>query len=236
MRTPYEQQQEEIKTIKERTFSLKLSDADVERLYKKAGQVGISPEEVLEQFIGDLIDGTYTNGSDERMLANNWFERCDFSMFREQSFLKYLLVYRNIDGFIDTLEDIKYSEEAIRETEMALDKGGYERNGEIYYWKYIVDSQGLPAYSSKEEWEQNEREFIEQEKDQLTFCSEDIAETWNDYLRYVQDQPQPESQEAGVKSVVDWIENGHMRWNGSRYRSDIESAIEIFQELVSTSN
>lgn len=33
-----------------------------------------------------------------------------------------------------------------------------------------------------------------------------------------------------------WIENGYMQWHGSRYRSDIESAIETFRELVSKSN
>lgn len=33
-----------------------------------------------------------------------------------------------------------------------------------------------------------------------------------------------------------WIENNYMRWHGSRYRSDIESAIETFQELVSKTN
>lgn len=33
-----------------------------------------------------------------------------------------------------------------------------------------------------------------------------------------------------------WIENEHMCWHGSRYRGDIESAIETFKELTSKSN
>lgn len=57
-------QKDEIATIKEREFKIELSYADVERLYAKAGSVGMTPSELLAKFIGDLVCGTYANGSD----------------------------------------------------------------------------------------------------------------------------------------------------------------------------
>ena len=37
-------QEQEIATIAPRTFKLELSDADVNRLFEKAGSVGLTPE------------------------------------------------------------------------------------------------------------------------------------------------------------------------------------------------
>lgn len=68
----------EIQTIAPRSITLNLSDADVKRLWEKAGRAGMTMSELLEKFIGDLVDGTYSNGSDERDLAQNWFERTSF--------------------------------------------------------------------------------------------------------------------------------------------------------------
>lgn len=72
-------QEEEIQTIRKRTYELELSDADVLRLKYKAEEGKLTPEELLQNFVGDLVDGTYSNGSDERMRAQDWFERCWFS-------------------------------------------------------------------------------------------------------------------------------------------------------------
>lgn len=71
-------QEEEFKTICGRNFTLNLSTADALRLFDKAGSVGLTPSELLENFIGDLVCGTYTNGSDERMYANDWFTIQDY--------------------------------------------------------------------------------------------------------------------------------------------------------------
>lgn len=72
------QQQEEIETIRSRTIEVKLSDADVKRISEKAAAHGLTVGELIENFIGDLVCGTYSNGSDERMYAEQWFERCWF--------------------------------------------------------------------------------------------------------------------------------------------------------------
>lgn len=76
---------------KARTFKLELSEADVEKLFYKAGAVGLTPEQLLENFIADLVCGERTNGSDERMYAEAWFDRCGFAYMKERTLLNYLI-------------------------------------------------------------------------------------------------------------------------------------------------
>ena len=110
-------QQEEIKTIRPRQITLNLSDADVKRISEKSGRVGLTVSQLLESFIGDLVDGTYTNGSDERMYANQWFDRCWFSMdfiYENSTFLRFLLNYNeyNIEDIISYWQDMKDCEDS----------------------------------------------------------------------------------------------------------------------------
>lgn len=87
----YSNQEKEIATIKKRYIPISLSDADCERLAIKAGEVGLTVDELLRNFIGDLVDGTYSNGSDERMYANQWFERTCIFHSSHNTLLIYLL-------------------------------------------------------------------------------------------------------------------------------------------------
>lgn len=104
--TPYERQKAEIETIKPRTFTLELSDADVKRLYEKTAADGITPAYLLEAFIGDLLDGTYTRGSDERELASAYYDRCCFEFQRTGSLLEWALYEYRLDDIADALEQI----------------------------------------------------------------------------------------------------------------------------------
>lgn len=129
MRINYDQtQQDEIATIKERTITLKLSDADCFRIAKKAGCVGLSVGELMENFIGDLIAGTYSNGSDERMYAEQWFDRCGFSWMNDKTLLKYLLDWdHDVEDFLTLYDEIQYykehPEEYAEELEIAKAEG-----------------------------------------------------------------------------------------------------------------
>ena len=106
------QQQEEIETIRSRTIEVKLSDADVKRISEKAAAHGLTVGELIENFIGDLVCGTYSNGSDERMYAEQWFERCWFGMFPEQTLLNHLLCWGyEPKDYLDTLDNIKIAQE-----------------------------------------------------------------------------------------------------------------------------
>jgi len=108
-----EQQQREIATIKPRTITLQLSDADCERIAKKAGAASITVSELLQNFIGDLVCGTYSNGSDERDMAQQWYERCGFGMFPDATFIRYLIEEWQEDSFIDDLEELQSMKEDI---------------------------------------------------------------------------------------------------------------------------
>jgi bifunctional DNA-binding transcriptional regulator/antitoxin component of YhaV-PrlF toxin-antitoxin module len=103
------EQKKEIETIKERKITVRLSDADCDRLARKCGEYGLTIGELIENFVGDLVGGTYSNGSDERDYANKWFERCWFGMFPEETLLKFLLYtgYDVYDDFLEIIDDIE---------------------------------------------------------------------------------------------------------------------------------
>lgn len=137
-------QQEEIKTINSKKFVLNLSDADVDRIFKKAGSVGLTVSELLENFIGDLVDGTYSNGSDERMQAESWFERCWFGMFQDSTLLRYLIANESVDEFIETyqevdsyLYDFKDDHELLNEKEILSCYKSAVDEYAIYYKGYV---------------------------------------------------------------------------------------------------
>lgn len=75
-------------------------------LMRKCGEFGISIEELLKGFIEDLVGGTYSNGSDERNLADQWLRR---AYQTDNSLLGWLLTeyIGDVDGFIDLLGDIE---------------------------------------------------------------------------------------------------------------------------------
>lgn len=104
-------QEDEIKTIKERVLKINLSDADCERISEKCGLHGLTVGELFENFIGDLVGGTYTNGSDERDLADRYFDRCWFGAFPKNTLLHHLLEcgYKP-DEYIEILDNIETAE------------------------------------------------------------------------------------------------------------------------------
>lgn len=134
-----EQQQEEIKTIRKRKLELELSDADVKRISQKAGAVGLTVAELLQNFIGDLVCGTYSNGSDERMYAEQWFDRCGFSFFPDFTFLRYLVEWGGVDEVITLWEDILEAKEEIAHLTQHPEEAepdeiaGYQED--IEYWQ-----------------------------------------------------------------------------------------------------
>lgn len=114
-----EQQKREIETIRERNITVELSDADCERLVRKCGKHGLTVGMLIENFVGDLVRGTYSNGSDESMYVNEWFNRCWFGMIQEPTLLNHLLCWgfdpedylTTLDNFETAINKKKYFEE-----------------------------------------------------------------------------------------------------------------------------
>lgn len=109
----------------ERKITVNLTDTDCNGLIRLCGNHGLTVSELIENFIEDLVGGTHSNGSDERMYARQYFERCGFGMFPEKNLLKFLSSdwYVNIDEFIDLLEQIEDIINALED---------YEKNPEVY--------------------------------------------------------------------------------------------------------
>ena len=137
----YEDRKKEIETIKERTLVLKLSDADCDRILQKAASHGMTVSELLESFIGDLVDGTFTNGSDERYLAEDWFNRCGFERDDKRTLLWHLLEQNaDLENFIELYEEneeYKSHPEEFEEQreEYEMEPGDtFDFEDELQYW------------------------------------------------------------------------------------------------------
>lgn len=114
-----EEQKKEIETIREKNIVVKLSEVDCERVSELCGEHGLTVGQLVENFIGDLVSGTYTNGSDERSMARAYFERCWFGMFPKETLLNYFLymgfdvaeLLNVLDNIETAKEEIEYSKE-----------------------------------------------------------------------------------------------------------------------------
>ena len=134
-----EEQQKEIETIRERKITVKLSDADCDRLARKCGEHGLTIGELIENFVGDLVGGTYSNGSDERDYADQWFERCWFGMFPEPTLLNHLLnLGYEPEHYLDMLENVETIKSDIEITKQNIAEPSDEWK-DIVYHKYNDD-------------------------------------------------------------------------------------------------
>lgn len=215
-----EKQKQEIETIKERTIKVELSDADCERLAMLAAKVDLSVDELMTGLIGDLINGTYTHGSDEVDLAQKWFDRS--YMYEQQStntFLKYLVDEFALDEVIQDYENIRTAEENIAITLEELESEDR--------WKDIVIMTGgeRKTYTSREEWVEEEKAYIEGEQDLVASCKECINEYWEDFLGEINTQEQPTMEEE-MKKVLEWAKRLDEFKGNNIYDTVIEELLE----------
>lgn len=100
----------------EMNVKLQLAADDCQRLAMKAAGCGLTISELLENFVNDLVCGADTNGSDERMYAEQWFERCWFSYQPEETLLRHLIEWGCIEEFLD---NYRYLQEALEDLKAA---------------------------------------------------------------------------------------------------------------------
>lgn len=177
-------QQKEIETIKERTITLNLSDADCDRLARKCGKSGLTIGKLLENFVGDLVDGTYSNGSDERDYADQWFERCWFGMFPEPTLLNHLLnLGYEPEHYLDMLENVETIKSDIEITKQNIAEPSDEWK-DIVYHKYNDDRTSyecVPCYNSVDEYIASEKEDLESYKADLEEALEELKDMRADW-------------------------------------------------------
>ena len=96
--------------LQKRSVVLELSDKDCEGILSICGSHGITLSELLENFIHDLTGGSRSNGSDERELADQYISRCWFTIFAEDTMLKFLLLFYGpgvAADFVDIYDSIE---------------------------------------------------------------------------------------------------------------------------------
>lgn len=175
------EQQKEIETIKERTIKLKLSDADCWRLSKKAASVGLTVSELLENFIGDLVAGTYSNGSDERMYANTWFDRCGFAMFPEVTFVGFLIDECILSDALEIWESYQVSLDALELLNKQIETGTMESCGVKHTWKDIVNSDGHNCYQYIDDWRQEVCDDIKDTEHDIRYYLKVLKPMYEEY-------------------------------------------------------
>ncbi len=139
-----------------RQISLTLSDSDMTAFLDLATSSGTTPEEILQSFICDLVDGSQTRGSDERELAGEYFERCCYGLDAPQTFLRWTLSESRLEELSDCLEDIQYAEGEIEyyrthpedpdgtpDTLWKIEEGKTETASEMaaLYREYVADQE-----------------------------------------------------------------------------------------------
>ena len=228
-------QKEEIETIKPRNYSLSLSDADVERIAYKAAEYHLTVSELIENFIGDLVGGTYSNGSDERMYAEQWAERCGFSYCTssERNLISYLAseLAENFKDLHEILEGIQDVKDEIGFIQKEIENPRTD-------WKDIVT--GVPgtnsyenAYKCLEEYILSLQEELECSKDQLLFRENELAdlkEHFNEYMgenKYSWEAEVQEAEEWYKENVLDkmtYLVNCNTASGGSGEEQDTDTA------------
>lgn len=106
-----DQLKQEMKTIQDRSITIRISDADCVRLAEKAGAVNLTVGELLKFFVSDLVFGTQSNGSDERDLAEQWFDRVGFEQMADNTFLRWLIRFSDVQEFVGHYEFMKECED-----------------------------------------------------------------------------------------------------------------------------
>lgn len=188
-------QQKEIATIKPRTLDIHLSDADYRRIAEKAAIAEMDVEELLASFIGDLVDGTYSNGSDERMHAQNWYERCGFGDFYRNTFLHYLVEVYAVEEFVEAWDNAESYKEDAADTEKEIKEPTVD-------WKNIVDSNDNQVYTTKEAYLEELQAELEEFNNLYQGEIQIVEEHWENYLKW--STTETHDKEKEIQAVLNW--------------------------------
>ena len=125
--------------VSERTVGIQMSDEDAEKLSALAANHGKTVSELLSGFVGDLICGSQTNGSDEREFAELWLNRC-YGYWDDDSLLAHLAnsdpyVNAAVGEFLTQYDDWKLS---LEHPEQFADEFA-ECPGEKLYCQMVVE-------------------------------------------------------------------------------------------------
>ena len=82
---------------------INIPNEDAQRLAEIAAESGFTVAQLLESFAGDLVGGRHSNGSDERELAREWYDRAGYAYTAPDTFLRYLISGYALEDFLEAL-------------------------------------------------------------------------------------------------------------------------------------
>ena len=204
-------QEMEVKTIKKRRMILELSDADVDRIRRKAGSAGLTVSELIEDFIGDLVKGTYHNHWDAGVSAEEWFSRCWFGISPDKTFLRYLIDEENcLDEFVTLTEFLEKDQNDILHMKREIEEGHpIDEDGNAYGWERICDWDAKnetykQAYASKDEWIKEQKQFIADNQYQHEERKKELMDYWNDFLEWTDLEKEKLNLLEEIEKVKKW--------------------------------
>lgn len=111
--------------------SISLSDTDVRELVHLCGAYGITVNDLFENFANDLIAGDRSNGSDERLFARQYFDRCN--MFPEKTLMRWIVEESpyELEKFIDLADERERLRSELMERQQNEDDYDYEETEDI---------------------------------------------------------------------------------------------------------
>lgn len=216
---------QEVENVRGRMYEIRLSDADVERLARKALSYNLSVAELLENFIGDLVGGTYTNGSDERMYAERWAERCWFALNEPDKNMIHFFFGDNMFGReFSELEEIKERIEDEKRTIASLEEdiASPEDWDQITHWD-VNKGEYVDSYSSVDEYISDCKQAIEDENQLLLDAEKELEDLKKDFADYMGD------------AVYEWDDQVEKcnKWYEENIKSLIESSNIISKAVES---
>ena len=147
--------------------------------------------------------GTYSNGSDERDYADQWFERCWFGMFPEPTLLNHLLNFGyEPEHYLDMLENVETIKSDIEITKQNIAEPSDEWK-DIVYHKYNDDRTSyecVPCYNSVDEYIASEKEDLESYKADLEEALEELKDMRADW------KPEKEpNMDEEIELIKKWV-------------------------------
>ena len=195
----------ETETCALKNYTLNLSDHDTEAIARKAGSYNMTVPRLLEHFIADLIDGNYTNGSDERMYANQWLERCLFAHESDRNLITFICDH-NYD--FDAIQKILQS---IEDTQWYLQEAKNKIESTDDSWKGITqmsyDDSGKPtgyirSYKTHEDFIADCREAIESYEEDIKDYTGQLNDIKTEFASYMGTRPYDWDKE--LQSYLQW--------------------------------
>ncbi len=187
-----------MESIKTRTLEIKLSDDDAMRIYEITGNYGMSVEELITNFISDLIDN--------KLYAQEWLINQWKKMHPDYTFLRHLVEIDRLDDFMKEYRNIEECKSEIKHSEQSLKYGVVVGDGEPYTWDELFHSDGSPIFTSKEEWEQRERDSIKQYQDEIEFSQTSINDDWSEYNEQDKEGYKNGTFDEEMEKVLEYVE------------------------------